>query len=167
MVDMELLNAWLADLCSGKHQQARGRMRKDNGYCCLGRLVECANPGVEWITESIDVNGKDYYFYMNNSTDYPYPDECASISEDGVQHRFSTFPDRQLMSSIGLDLEINVTLQVGANDGSNVTFNGKRRIYSILSELNDNGYSFKFIAAVAWSLIKQYVIDPQTRASKQ
>lgn len=31
---------WVAELRSGKYQQAKGRLQSDNGYCCLGVACE-------------------------------------------------------------------------------------------------------------------------------
>ena len=42
----ELKAAWLADLRSGKHPQAKGGLRTEDGFCCLGRLCDAA--GATW-----------------------------------------------------------------------------------------------------------------------
>lgn len=44
----EIHTAWIADLRSGQHEQARTILRDGTGFCCLGRLTElyiAANPG--------------------------------------------------------------------------------------------------------------------------
>lgn len=43
----EYLTKWLEALRSGEHQQGKGRLKSDQGYCCLGVLCEASGKG-EW-----------------------------------------------------------------------------------------------------------------------
>lgn len=47
----EVKALWVADLRSGKHKQAQGVLRRDDAFCCLGRLCDLhqqAHPNIVW-----------------------------------------------------------------------------------------------------------------------
>ena len=44
----ELKKKWLAALRSGDYTQDTGRLKKDNGFCCLGVLCDISGLG-QWI----------------------------------------------------------------------------------------------------------------------
>lgn len=43
----KIADKWVAALRSGQYQQARGLLRDDDGYCCLGVLCDISEKG-EW-----------------------------------------------------------------------------------------------------------------------
>lgn len=46
-MDKNLKERWVKALRSGKYEQARGCLRDDSGYCCLGVLLDVCGEG-EW-----------------------------------------------------------------------------------------------------------------------
>lgn len=59
----DVLNKWVAALRSGKYEQGRGNLCKDNKFCCLGVLLDIENvpydlkDGLRLYGEYRDVNG--------------------------------------------------------------------------------------------------------------
>ena len=47
----EIKDKWVAALRSGEYQQAYGRLRDDNSFCCLGVLCDISGLG-KWVNES-------------------------------------------------------------------------------------------------------------------
>jgi len=58
LLDKDIKKAWIEALRSGKYEQGRGYLKKDNCYCCLGVICEINNKLDEhgWI-----VGGGNYY----------------------------------------------------------------------------------------------------------
>lgn len=50
----EIADRWVTALRSGEYKQIRGRLKKDNGYCCLGVLCEVVSKdlGIEFKKDS-------------------------------------------------------------------------------------------------------------------
>lgn len=46
----ENARAWVAALRSGEYQQARGQLKKEHGYCCLGVACEISKLG-KWTND--------------------------------------------------------------------------------------------------------------------
>lgn len=53
-MNQELKAKWLEALRSGRYQQAKGALRHEGSYCCIGVLCDIVDPNA-WITDSNDV----------------------------------------------------------------------------------------------------------------
>jgi hypothetical protein len=61
---MSLKEKWIAALRSGRYKQVTGRLRRENGHCCLGVLCDILNP--------------DGWEEINNGYSFQYQGICSS-----------------------------------------------------------------------------------------
>jgi hypothetical protein len=62
-MDKDLKAKWIAALRSGKYEQGREYLRKDDSYCCLGVLCDLVDPN-GWVYDS-----EFYSFHFNSDHD--------------------------------------------------------------------------------------------------
>jgi len=64
----QIKQKWVDALRSGEYQQTQERLRKEDGFCCLGVLCDLyiKENNVEW-----EINEVDGYFYEKNSAVLP------------------------------------------------------------------------------------------------
>lgn len=66
----EIKQKWIKALRSGEYQQTKGRLKRDDGFCCLGVLCDVYDPS-GWVNDQPkrDYNRGDYYYdyEINNS----------------------------------------------------------------------------------------------------
>ena len=87
-----LRDKWVAALRSGKYEQSRGRLRTQNGYCCLGVLCDVKDPN-GWNQENDRWIHKDSFregsWYLSESLreEVGLTEECqvrlAKLNDDG------------------------------------------------------------------------------------
>lgn len=84
-MDAKIKREWIAALRSGKYKQAKGTLRRDGGFCCLGVL--CDVMGAQWVDEDAIVNGELQNVYLSNN--------AADTAElkDGEQEKLWTMND--------------------------------------------------------------------------
>lgn len=115
----EIKNMWVEALRSGKYRQGNGALRNEhNEFCCLGVLCDLVAPD-KW-TES-DIKG------INNEKLY------ASYDDEGLLPRRIV---EQIAVSGSIQRNFTVNLCGGPDKGV------------VLSELNDNGYTFNQLADI-------------------
>lgn len=59
-MNQEIKEKWVAALCSGDYKQGQGRLRDDDGFCCLGVLCNIIDPD-SWRLEFNETLNKDQY----------------------------------------------------------------------------------------------------------
>jgi hypothetical protein len=74
---------WLKALRSGKYEQAKGSLKKDGGYCCLGVLRDVINP---------NSRAGDEYLCKTHSLLVGLPHEGSS-NEVGTQYDLAAMND--------------------------------------------------------------------------
>lgn len=129
---------WIEALRSGKYKQSKKALRNDDGFCCLG--VACDLMDSEWKYQ--DDEGE-YYFDSENNV---LPESVkAWIGTEFRNPRI--YPNKNDISRIKGELSSRTT-------GGNRLINHLDEMGSItLAELNDNGFSFEFIA----EMIEKYL----------
>lgn len=63
----DLLRRWVDALRSGKYKQARGRLKTDDGYCCLGVLCDVSGSGT-WARPKYDKRRSAAHYYVTGDT---------------------------------------------------------------------------------------------------
>lgn len=66
----ELKAMWIAALRSGEFDQGRGKLRNDNGYCCLGVLAVIQGAALDYMVQDsveLELDGKDYNAGLSRS----------------------------------------------------------------------------------------------------
>lgn len=133
-VKAERLKLWTAALRSGEYAQAKGYLKTDDGYCCLGVACEVA------IENGLDIETDDDLGYKSKTT---YTGE--SYYENSVM-------PREVMDWYGLE-EVNPFVVYEVTEGevdeeTGQEFEGEE-LRSELSELNDSyGYDFDQLADI-------------------
>lgn len=98
----EIKQRWVSALRSGEYKQARGSLRRDNRFCCLGVLCDLygKEKGIEWVSDGdhgfvfLESNGTlptevmEWADLPNHNPDIDYPDpyvNCiAELNDYGV-----------------------------------------------------------------------------------
>lgn len=93
-MDAQLKTKWVEALRSGKYEQGRRQLRRDNEFCCLGVLCDLIDPA-KWISSG-----------------------GAGFRYRGIDHNAMSFPPNEVTRNVGLprDLENQVA---GMNDDGN------------------------------------------------
>lgn len=128
-MDPKVKAMWTEALRSGEYEQARGYLRTDNGYCCLGVLCEVAVknkvipapvrivPGAGVGNEVIPGYGADEPIYFYDDQAYlTLPDEVREWAHLDDYNPMVTIPDEV----------------IGVDDDGNDAYRK-----AVLSELND------------------------------
>ena len=124
--NQEDFDTWIYDLRTTDAKQGKDYLRDDDKYCCLGRAVERLDPD-GWQKNTLFLSG---YSYHN----------CNQLLAS------------ELCVRLGLDSEIEITYV----DGDEKLYSRTVSLQRYLTSLNDSGYSFKFIANVAASMIERF-----------
>lgn len=63
-MNQEIKKEWVAALRSGEYKQAKGQLKKDSGFCCLGVLCDIASKhGVgKWGKEAYESDDDGYWW---------------------------------------------------------------------------------------------------------
>ena len=88
-MDKDFVKKWIEALRSGKYEQGKGKLFKDNFYCCLGVAGICAQIP---LSEMYD---KDSFFYPKFKK---YPDLPKELSESVLGNKLAIMNDCDEMS---------------------------------------------------------------------
>lgn len=125
---------WIEDLRSGKHKQAKGRLRDGNSFCCLGRACDVFKD---------EVNGSwDDNVFTLGYNPLSLPLEVANLL--GIESKSPKLVNLSLPKIKKLNKKLNK--QLGSN-------------YLFLADLNDHGATFSEIADVIEEQLKYGAIE--------
>jgi len=122
----KIADRWVKALRSGKYKQGIGYLNKDNKFCCLGVLCDLATK-----SKSINIQTK-----FDTNTKSIYNENIIS------DHRIFCYYDKELAL-----LPQKVKEWAGMRNINGV-FESNNKTEYCLTELNDNGKSFKQIANI-------------------
>jgi len=126
-MNAEIKEKWIAALVSGKYSQVKGKLRRDNGYCCLGVLCDIKEDG-KWKLDITD----SAYIYKEEQNFLPLEiQEWAELFSDDPH--FYVPKDEPLYKEIEM-LKAYIRIVEG------------QALYCKLSQLNDNLLTFEEIA---------------------
>lgn len=139
-----IVDRWIEELKGGKRIQATGTLHTETGFCCLGVLCDISEVS-NWVVDP----GSRISLYEDSSVSLPVKVmDVAGLSDcnggfyltdewlDGLSVRH-----RQTLRSF----IVNQMLPEGSTD---ITPKHRLRRYNSLSRMNDEGCSFKVIAAM-------------------
>lgn len=113
---------WLAALRSGKYEQTKGWLNKDNKFCCLGVACEVFKEDVN-LTVTEEVYGgspagvEEYKFVKYNHSSGMLPDPLSNMLGMDKLGRLPNNVPEELKDSAGIPLSL-----VGLNDDHDYTF---------------------------------------------
>ncbi len=83
---------WIAALRSGKYKQARGKLKKDGGYCCLGVYCEIAGLPIDSFQEYIIEVPVCNYEPIEQVIGKEFTDRCIDLN-DSLRCSFDDIAD--------------------------------------------------------------------------
>jgi hypothetical protein len=101
-VNVELKKRWVESLRSGNYKQTPGRLKTDDGYCCLGVLCELSSHFHGWTSPLVESHNnkitRSYLPSFSNCSSYgrsflPEEVERAAVLPNEVSHRLVRMND--------------------------------------------------------------------------
>lgn len=128
-MNQQVVDLWVEALESGKYKQTTERLADENGYCCLGVLCE---------------------LYCKNVTDIKSPYQVIKVNEDecdsdGNREEITINCFKYSIEYEILPKEVQEWVGLNSNDGK---YNKPNNTLETLASLNDEGRTFKEIAAI-------------------
>lgn len=130
-MDPEVKQLWVAALRSGEYPQGKSKLRSSKGYCCLGVLCDLAERAgiiTSEVVTTYDDGTETYGYTVNDHQEVPY-------------HEVSLLP-LKVQDWAGIE-NCNPNVEV---DDEEFSKDHQLRSWAPLSELNDLGYDFDYIA---------------------
>jgi len=135
-LDKDAKAGWLEALRSGSYEQTRGKLKGDDGHCCLGVL--CETLGIDNFMNSEDEYVfTAYQWLLDHNTD---DSVTYDNDDDGCSHALQ-LPD-PLAFHLGLDtreLDLLMSLNDGTHDKSVGNGEGKRYTFKEIADLIESG----------------------------
>ena len=127
MIDKERITIWCEALESGIYQQAIGKLKDGNGYCCLGVACEISNLG-EW----------------TYSGEYSTDDGITRFTLPLIVQNWYGLEHENPLVNLTSEEYATFLVNYAKNHSTALTQNKSIN----LTDLNDNGFTFTNIAAI-------------------